>query len=727
MKQQSSFQLLDSKVQQWVWRQGWTSLKDIQENAIPPILDGDCDVIISAATAGGKTEAVFLPILTNILRNSNTIGYQVLYISPLKSLINDQYRRLQDMTKEMPISVTPWHGDISSSQKKKSLKHPNGILIITPESLESMLMHHHHELKDAFEALMYVVIDELHAFIPSERGIQLQSLMARIEHIIRRHVPRIAMSATFSNYETVKHFLRLDHSLPCLIPEQGKSSHEVKVLLKEYTYGYGEKPVVDSMIADELFMRLRGTNNLVFTNSRQECEYYSHLLNEKCSEEDVPNEFRIHHGSISKELRAKVEHELQSGEMPITAICTATLELGVDIGKVKTITQIDTANSVSGLRQRLGRSGRRDEASILRIFSSDYAGCNARLLDEMKSHLIQNIAVIELLKEHRYETYDNNGVHLSTLIQQTLSVIAEYGSFYPKDGWMLLCKNGAFDNISSNVFLSLLRDLGKNDVIRQAGNGQILIGPMGETIISDKEFYATFTTYPEFDLINSQNGEHIGSIFAFIAVGYCVIFGGNKWTVTEIDYKNNKAFVIPSECGELPMFRGEGVEIDKMIAQKMKEVYLSDEVYPYLDSKTDAIKCLKDGRSFFKTSKLYNSFCNLGNEELFVTWAGYKINRTISLMSKLFLDESVGYNHIFIDGLTKENVKKILLHPKPKSEVLCPFLMRFVKETKKYDYLLSDELLNIQYASMYLDADGAWEILKKLTTEYLIEAYYDNI
>ena len=136
----SSFYLLEPKVQQWIWRQGWTSLKDIQENAIPPILDGDCDVIISAATAGGKTEAVFLPVLTTILRDKEEQGYQVLYISPLKSLINDQYRRLTDMAQGI-TNITPWHGDISSSKKKKSLATPNGILIITPESLESLLMH----------------------------------------------------------------------------------------------------------------------------------------------------------------------------------------------------------------------------------------------------------------------------------------------------------------------------------------------------------------------------------------------------------------------------------------------------------------------------------------------------------------------------------------------------------------------------------------------------------
>ena len=136
----SSFSLLDEKVQKWVWRQGWSSLKDIQENSIPIVLSQDNDVIISAATAGGKTEAAFLPILTSILRDRVSFGYQVLYISPLKALINDQYRRLADMTADMGIDVIPWHGDIDVSRKNRSLKNPNGIVIITPESLESFLI-----------------------------------------------------------------------------------------------------------------------------------------------------------------------------------------------------------------------------------------------------------------------------------------------------------------------------------------------------------------------------------------------------------------------------------------------------------------------------------------------------------------------------------------------------------------------------------------------------------
>lgn len=719
MEQQlsSSFDLLTTKVQQWVWRQGWTSLRDIQENSIPPILGCDSDVIISAATAGGKTEAVFLPVLTNILQSENHSGYQVLYISPLKSLINDQNRRLIDMTQEMSINVTPWHGDISSNKKKSSINNPNGILIITPESLESLFVHHHDKLRRAFGNLMYIVIDELHAFIPTERGKQLQSLLSRLEYVIKRHVPRIAMSATFSDYDCVKKFLRQDHSLPCIIPEQGKSNHEVKVLIKEYTYGYNEKADIDKIVANELFTRLRGSNNLVFTNSRQECELFSHLLNDKCDAENVPNEFRIHHGSISREKRVKVEQELQEGKSPITAICTATLELGVDIGKVKSIAQIDTANSVSSLRQRLGRSGRRDEASILRLFSSDYDGDNARLLDILKSHLVQNIAVIELLKEQLYEKPNTDGIHLSTLIQQILSIIAEYGSFYPKDGWSLLCKNGAFNNISVSLFLSLLKDLGKVDVIRQTTNGQIVIGPAGEEIISDKEFYTAFTTYPELDLVNSQSGENIGSIIVdMIGIGACIIFGGMRWTVTEIDYKAQKAYVIPYDFGGLPFFRGEGLDVDGVIVRKMKEIYLSNDIYPYLDKNTNAIDCLNSARSFYKYNNLDKGEFIYGDESVILTWAGSKTNRTISLISHLYLNKITGFNHIYMDRLKKEDISEILKHPKPKAESLCPYLMRFVKERKKYDFLLSDELLDVQYASMYLDVDSAWNVLYNIMT-----------
>ena len=709
----SSFDLLESEVKRWIWKQGWTSLKAIQENSIPFILNGDCDVIISAATAGGKTEAVFLPVLTSIIRDKHTDGYKVLYVSPLKSLINDQSRRLTDMAQGI-TNITPWHGDVSLSKKKNSLAVPDGILIITPESLESLLMHHHDKIRNAFANLKYVVIDELHTFILTERGKQLQSQMSRIEHIVGRHIPRIAMSATFSDYELVKRFLRQDNSLSCAIPEHGNENHDIKVLIKEYNYGYNEERNANVKIANDIFIRLRGTNNLVFVNNRHDCERFCSLLNDKCLENHVPNEFRIHHGSISKELRTKTEHELQSGKTPITAICTATLELGVDIGKVISIAQIDVAESVSGLRQRLGRSGRRNEASILRIYSKDYNGFNAGLLSQLKSHLIQNIAVIELLKEYKYESPCINGIHLSTLIQQILSIIAEFGSFYPKEGWRLLCEEGAFKNVTVSLFLKLLKDLGEKEVIRQTTNGQIIIGHEGETLLANKEFYAAFNTYPEIEIVNVQNGQHIGCLLNFVEIGFFIVFGGFKWEVVDIDYKANRAYVKPSDFGGLPRFQNDGYEIDSLISRKMKEIYLSDNLYPYLDSKTETVTSILDARKCFQIYNLGENFSQYEDEDIMLTWAGAKINRTICLISKLLLDKSFNYNHIYINGFNKELLIKLLSFSKPKPERLCSLLMRDAKEMNKFDYLLSDELLGIQYASMYLDVDGAWEVLGEI-------------
>ena len=431
----SSFELLHEKVQNWIWRQGWTSLKEIQENTIPIVLKGDCDVIISAATAGGKTEAAFLPILSNILSEDfGSSGYDVLYISPLKALINDQYRRLLDITKDLNINVTPWHGDISISIKNKSVKNSSGILIITPESLESFLINRFSDVNSVFGKLRYIVIDELHAFIGNERGKQLQSLMSRIELITRKTTPRIAMSATFSNYDSVKHFLRQDEALECFIPNQGDSKHEIRLIIKNYL----QEECTEKEICNEIFTKLRGTNNLVFANSRSETELYAVLLRDMSDKLCVPNEFHIHHGNLSKIERENVEKELQLGHTPITAICTSTLELGVDIGKVKSIAQIGVANSVSSLRQRLGRSGRRNELSILRIFSVENTESSSLLYD-LRTNLVQNIAVVELLREHKYESPNIGKFHLSTLIQQILSMLASYNGFYPKEGWDFLC------------------------------------------------------------------------------------------------------------------------------------------------------------------------------------------------------------------------------------------------------------------------------------------------
>lgn len=278
-QKKSAFDMLALSVQRWIWKQGWTSLNEIQEKSIPIILKADSDVIISAATAGGKTEAALFPILTSI-DNDNSSGCKVLYLSPLKALINDQYRRLLDITEGTHIKVTPWHQDVSVSLKNNFIKTPSGILIITPESLESFLMNRREIAEYILESLQYIVIDELHAFIGTERGIQLQSLLSRVEIMVNRRIPRIAMSATFSDFDSVKVFLRNKCEFPCSVILQEKSSHEVKILIKEYISS--ENVDVGDNICNEILNNLRGTNNLVFVNSRFEAEEYTTKLKILC-------------------------------------------------------------------------------------------------------------------------------------------------------------------------------------------------------------------------------------------------------------------------------------------------------------------------------------------------------------------------------------------------------------------------------------------------------------
>ena len=223
------FSLLHPAVQRWVYKQGWKDLRAIQKSAIRPILSGKSDVVISAPTAGGKTEAVFLPACSAI--SGETDGFGILYISPLKALINDQYRRLESLCEMLDMKVTPWHGDSPQSKKTAARRLPEGILLITPESLEARLIRDAGWVRAAFESLKYVVIDEYHAFMGFERGHHLQSLLTRLEHLLDRQkspIPRIALSATLGDMKGVLSFLRPDKALPCELVEDVESRSSLR-------------------------------------------------------------------------------------------------------------------------------------------------------------------------------------------------------------------------------------------------------------------------------------------------------------------------------------------------------------------------------------------------------------------------------------------------------------------------------------------------------------------
>ncbi len=717
MSESQNFNKLHEGVQRWIWAKKWNALRDIQEQAIEAILQADHDVIISASTAAGKTEAAFLPACSYIAKSSHN-GLGILYISPLKALINDQYRRLQSLGDNLGFPVTPWHGDISRTIKDKQKKKPSGILLITPESLESLLLNQTSWCLRAFKELNYIIIDEFHAFIGTERGCQLQSLMHRIEFLIQRTVPRIALSATLSEMKYVAEYLRPNQQIPCEIIESKSSKTDLKIQLRGYlSPAIQEEPSAFDMITADLYTILRGKSHLVFANSRARTEEFTANLSDLCEHNGVPNEFFTHHGSLSKEIRENLETRLQEGKLPTIAICTMTLELGIDIGSVDSIAQVTAPYSVASLRQRLGRSGRRGEAAILRMFIAEAEIISkSHLLDRLRLNTFQCIAMVNLLLKKWCEPPATNNYHLSTLVQQTLSVIGQYGGVRANQLWSLLCDTGPFHLVEQTLYGKFLRVLGEQDLISQTKDGQIILGYKGEKIIEHYNFYTAFNTPEEYRL--ECEGRILGTvpINRPLLVGQRFIFAGKRWEVMQINPEKKLITLTMATGGKPPKFEGDGQMLHDIIRQEMLQVYTQNTVPIYLDKEAKIF--FAEGIDCFRTLQLdQNNIIQDGNNLHVLPWLG---DRTINTINTLFRNEGLSadcfYGVIDISNcsinLFGMTVNNILQKPKPTPMELASNVADTIIE--KHDHFLPKEMRDLNYGTNFFDIDGAYKWLDNL-------------
>ena len=398
--------MLAEPVQRWVWDKGWGELRDVQEKAISTLLSGERDLIIAAPTAGGKTEAAFLPLVSSVLDTPGAGGFDLLYVAPLKALINDQLGRMEDLCKQTDLPVYPWHGDISQGVKSRARANPKGVLLITPESLEAMFVLRGLQVPTLFQGTRSVIIDELHALLDNERGIHLRSLLNRLELAVGRRIRRVGLSATLSDMELVKEYLRPGSPGTVDLLEGGMGGGELRLQVRGYTEGGddddddNERDAARQDVAKHLFSHLRGRPNLVFAGSRQNVEWYADALREMSEKAGVPLDFLPHHANLSREHRMQLEVDLKT-RRTTTAVCTSTLELGIDIGDIECVAQIGPPFSVASLRQRLGRSGRRPgHPAVLRMYSIERESqADSHPLDRLHLGLARCIAMVELLIE----------------------------------------------------------------------------------------------------------------------------------------------------------------------------------------------------------------------------------------------------------------------------------------------------------------------------------------
>lgn len=602
----SAYHKLSEPIQRVLHDAHWDELRPIQSDSIHAIFDTDADLIIAASTASGKTEAAFLPILSKLIETPQE-GIHTLYIAPLKALINDQHLRLSDLLTHTHLPVYSWHGDIPGTHKQKIRSNPQGVLLITPESLESCFINYSRFLTSLFSNLKFIVIDELHAFVNDVRGVHLASLLSRLETIPDQRPRRLGLSATLGDFEQACHFLQRHNPKSVTIIEDPDLGRDVLLGLRAYpnpsktkknVIKANDEPEI-SQLAHELARVFHSDSNLIFTNSRAIAELLTDELAQISKQQFWPrNPFLIHHGSLSKEVRQETEKRLKKGD-PLSVFCTSTLEMGIDIGNVKSVGQLSAPWSVSSLAQRLGRSGRKKgESAILRMYALDDPLTTASTLEsQLRPQLIRSIALVELLKEKWLEPGPKPHFQLSTFVQQILSILRQTGGASAQTIFERLCQNGVFKKVSTSDYKSILRSLSKHSLIEQMPEGLLILAPAGEQLTHDRDFYSAFEASEDFTI--RSRGETIGLLPAdqIPPVNENFILNGKRWVVENLEPRSKIAEVRRTSAKKKPFFGGKPGQLHKIVREKMCSILTNVDIYPYLHN--NAIEELQHARKIF--------------------------------------------------------------------------------------------------------------------------------
>lgn len=640
-------------IQDFIYDHDWESLRSIQVAAAEAIFDTDENVLLTASTASGKTEAAFFPILTEFWENPPaSVG--ALYIGPLKALINDQFVRLNDLCAEADIPIWHWHGDVAQSHKAKLIKHPSGILQITPESLEALLMHKHMAVPRLFCDLRYVVIDEVHSLLRGDRGGQTLCLIERLSRMAGVNPRRIGLSATIGDPERTGAFLSLGTGRGCVIPRFTEPRHVWRISM-EHFYNSGPQatqrsfeamgavpaqvisvepadvpeglpkatgethsgdgsgtrtrtassaPVgeVDIPPAREhallsptdtapaeadpgcgyIFEHTRGRKCLVFVNSREEAEAVCSELRSYCEVRHEPDRFLIHHGNLSASYRETAEELMRDDEQAQTTVTTATLELGIDIGRLERAFQIDAPFTVSSFLQRMGRTGRRDlPPEMWFVMREEEPEPRTMMPETIPWKLLQGIALVQLYREEKWvEPPELDRLPYSLLYHQTMTTLASTGELTPAELAQRVLSLSYFHRVSADDYRELLRHLIEIDHIEVTEGGGLIIGLAGERLVNSFKFYAVFQENEEFT-VRSESAE-LGTIVNPPPPGERIAIAGHCWIVEEVDWKRHTVFATQVK-GRVPAYFGDCPgAINTHVLDRMHRALKEHEIYPYL-------------------------------------------------------------------------------------------------------------------------------------------------
>ncbi|MBM6907317.1 DEAD/DEAH box helicase [Collinsella intestinalis] len=764
-------------IQDFIYDHDWEGLRSIQVAAADAIFNTDDHVLLTASTASGKTEAAFFPILT-LFDEDPPASIGALYIGPLKALINDQFLRLGDLCEEAHIPVWHWHGDVAASHKRKLMKEPSGILQITPESLEALLMHKHAAVPRLFGDLRFVVIDEVHSLLRGDRGGQTLCLIERLSRMAGVDPRRIGLSATIGDPEHVGSFLASGTGRGCIIPRfeeprrtwrlsmehfyitgpqaterardefsQGGAAGALRadgtiaadVVAVERVDPAGRDgaddavtiPRVDEralLAADNrapadadpgigyIFERTRGAKCLVFVNSREEAEAVCTMLRAYCEANREPDRFLIHHGNLSSAIRETAEEVMRDDERLDTTVTTATLELGIDIGRLERAFQIDAPFTVSSFLQRMGRTGRRGSPPEMHfVMREEQPEPRTTMPETIPWKLLQGIALVELYREEKWvEPPRLDRLPYSLLYHQTMATLASTGELSPAALASRVLTLSYFHRVSADDFRILLRHLIETDHIEQTEGGGLIVGLAGERYTTSFKFYAVFQENEEFT-VRSESAE-LGTIVNPPPPGERIAIAGACWVVEEVDWKRHLVYCTQVK-GRVPAYFGDCPgDIHTHVLERMRRVLATHETYPYLLANARA-RLAQARRTAELSGAAAEPLINLGGDTwVLIPWLGSYAFLALERLIKIKCAKELGISGVdasrpyFLQFKMKADAETFFRVLADEADALeDPIELVYPSEVPyfdKYDELLPAELVRKGFAEGVLDVEG---------------------
>ena len=725
-------------VQEYIYQNHWENLRSIQVAAADAIFNTDENVLLTASTASGKTEAAFFPIITLFSEDMpSSVG--CIYIGPLKALINDQFSRLNDLCAEADIPVWHWHGDVAQSHKAKLMRHPSGILQITPESLEALLLHKHAAIAKLFGDLRFVVIDEVHSLLRGDRGGQTLCLIERLSRIAGVNPRRIGLSATIGDPEGTGEFLSLGTGRKTIIPKIDAKGSKWRLSMEHFYVKDaqaaedkqipGALPVLEEKTDDApanadpgigyIFEHTRGKKCLVFVNSREECEMVTTTLRHYCELNHEPDRFLVHHGNLSASYRETAEGIMKDDSQYMTTVTTATLELGIDIGRLERAFQIDAPWTVSSFLQRMGRTGRRElPPEMWFVIREDEPEVRAMLPTTIPWKLLQGIALVQLYLEERWvEPPRLDRLPFSLLYHQTMSTLASCGELSPRALADRVLRLHYFHRITQEDYRVLLRHLIATDHIQQTEQGGLIVGLAGERVINSFKFYGVFQESEEYT-VRSESQE-LGTVVSPPPVGEKLAIAGHVWQVLDVDHKRRLIYCQQVK-GSVPAYFGQCPgDLHTKILTRMRRVLQEDRQYPYLMK--NAVARLEQARfTAAHSGAAEKTLINLGgNMWCLLPWVGTYTFLTMERFLKIRCADRLGLRNLdsarpfFVQFTMKADEAtffRVLAEEIRKP--IDPMELVYPKELPlfdKYDEYLPEELVKKGFALGVLDVDGLRE------------------